>query len=321
MDPKVLYMKVSNEVSKVVVGKTEVVRLLMVALLAEGHVLLEGVPGVAKTLIARAFSKSLGLSFKRIQFTPDMLPSDITGTFVFNPKTREFDFRMGPVFANMVLADEINRATPKTQSALLEAMQEKQVTIEGTTKTLEEPFVVLATQNPLELEGTYPLPEAQLDRFMFRVLVQVSSHSEEVEVLAKTMENIDITSVNKVAEAPEVLAARNIVKNQVQVSQDVLDYIVSIVESTRGDRDRLLLGGSPRASVQLLQGSRSLAAIKGRSYVIPDDVKELSFHLLNHRLILNPEFMLKAKATAFPSNYEQIEGIVTDALASVQPPR
>ncbi|MBI4258184.1 MAG: AAA family ATPase [Thaumarchaeota archaeon] len=293
----------------------------MVALLAEGHVLLEGVPGVAKTLIARAFSKCLGLTFKRIQFTPDMLPSDITGTFVFNPKTRQFDFRRGPVFANMILADEINRATPKTQSALLEAMQERQVTIEGATKILEEPFMVLATQNPLELEGTYPLPEAQLDRFMFRLLVQVSSHTEEVEVLAKTMENVEISSVIQVAEASEILAARSIVKSQLEVSKDVLDYIVSIVESTRDDRDRLLLGGSPRASVQLLQASRSLAAVKGRSYVIPDDVKELAFHLLNHRLILNPEFILKAKTTAFPSNYEQIEGVVTDVLISIEPPR
>ena len=311
----------SNEVGKVVVGKSDVLRLILVALLSDGHVLLEGVPGVAKTLIARAFSRSLGLNFRRIQFTPDMLPSDITGTFIFNPKTTEFEFRKGPVFANIVLADEINRATPKTQSALLEAMQEKQVTIEGNTKILEEPFIVLATQNPLELEGTYPLPEAQLDRFMFRLLVPTSSHSEEIDILSRTMEGVDLYKVERVADAADVLEARTSVRTTVQVSPEVLDYIVSIIESTRGDKKRLLLGASPRTSVHLLNASRSLAALKGRHYVIPDDVRELVFHVMNHRLILNPEFALRTRVAVADFQYEQIGGIVSDALASVQPPR
>jgi len=303
------------------VGKSDVLRLILVALLSDGHVLLEGVPGVAKTLIARAFSRSLGLNFRRIQFTPDMLPSDITGTFIFNPKTTEFEFRKGPVFANIVLADEINRATPKTQSALLEAMQEKQVTIEGNTKILEEPFIVLATQNPLELEGTYPLPEAQLDRFMFRLLVPTSSHSEEIDILSRTMEGVDLYKVERVADAADVLEARTSVRTTVQVSPEVLDYIVSIIESTRGDKKRLLLGASPRTSVHLLNASRSLAALKGRHYVIPDDVRELVFHVMNHRLILNPEFALRTRVAVADFQYEQIGGIVSDALASVQPPR
>ena len=302
-------------------GKSDVLRLILVALLSDGHVLLEGVPGVAKTLIARAFSRSLGLNFRRIQFTPDMLPSDITGTFIFNPKTTEFEFRKGPVFANIVLADEINRATPKTQSALLEAMQEKQVTIEGNTKILEEPFIVLATQNPLELEGTYPLPEAQLDRFMFRLLVPTSSHSEEIDILSRTMEGVDLYKVERVADAADVLEARTSVRTTVQVSPEVLDYIVSIIESTRGDKKRLLLGASPRTSVHLLNASRSLAALKGRHYVIPDDVRELVFHVMNHRLILNPEFALRTRVAVADFQYEQIGGIVSDALASVQPPR
>ncbi len=321
MEPTEIYSTVAKEVSKVVVGKTQIVRLIMVALLAEGHILLEGVPGIAKTLIARAFSKSLGLKFRRIQFTPDMLPSDITGTFIFNPKDREFEFKRGPVFSNIVLVDEINRATPKTQSALLEAMQERQVTIEGITERLEEPFIVLATQNPLELEGTYPLPEAQLDRFMFRLIVEASSHEEEVEILAKTLTSIDISAVDQAVGIKEILDSRNIVKDRVQVSEDILDYIVSIIESTRRDRTRLLLGGSPRASVQLLQASRSLAAIKGRNYVIPDDVKDLAFHVLNHRLILNPEFLLKSRVGKYPTQYEPLAGIVSEVLTQVQPPR
>ncbi|GBC75027.1 hypothetical protein HRbin06_00337 [archaeon HR06] len=309
--------KVTKEVTKIIVGKEKVINFLIVALLAGGNIILEGVPGVAKTLIAKAFAKSLGLSFKRIQFTPDMLPSDITGTFVFNPKERNFEFREGPIFANVILADEINRAPPKTQSALLEAMQEKQVTVEGITKILEEPFLVIATQNPVELEGTFPLPEAESDRFMFRVIVREPTYDEEVEVLRRAM--LGVQEVNTVVSKEEVLKAKEMVSKDIYVAEDILNYIVKILEATRKD-NRVLLGGSPRASVHLLQASKALAALRGRDYVIPDDVKELIFPILNHRIILNPEYTLKMSFEN-PFNYRLLEEVIFSALKRVEIPR
>jgi len=309
--------KVTKEVMKIIVGKEKVINFLIIALLAGGNIILEGVPGVAKTLIAKAFAKSLGLSFKRIQFTPDMLPSDITGTFVFNPKERNFEFREGPIFANVILADEINRAPPKTQSALLEAMQERQVTVEGITKVLEEPFLVIATQNPVELEGTFPLPEAELDRFMFRVIVREPTYEEEVEVLRRALWGAQ--EVNTVVSKEEVLKAKEMVSKDIYVSEDILNYIVKILDATRKD-NRILLGGSPRASVHLLQASKALAALKGRDYVIPDDVKELIFPILNHRIILNPEYSLKMSFEN-PFNYRLLEEVIFSALKKVEIPR
>lgn len=315
------YGKVIDNVGKVLVGRTDIIKLAFISLLGEGHVLLEGVPGVAKTLTAKAFARSLGLSFKRLQFTPDMLPSDITGTFVFDPKERQFVFREGPVFVNVLVADEINRATPKTQSALLEGMQEKQVTVEGYTRKLEEPFIVLATQNPIELEGTYPLPEAQLDRFMFRVIFDIPSLEEEKEILRKSVEGADIEEVEQVLSPQDVLEARNVVKKEVYSSQEVIDYVVSIVSATRRDKTRVLLGGSPRASVQLLAASRALATLEGRNYVTPDDVKTLVFHTLNHRVLLTPEYALRSGMLASPLSYDKIREVINDAVHSAIPPR
>ncbi|MEM4311967.1 MAG: MoxR family ATPase [Nitrososphaerales archaeon] len=316
---KEIYEKVLGEVSKVIVGKEEVIKLATIALLADGNIILEGVPGVAKTLIAKTFAKSLGLSFKRIQFTPDILPSDITGTFVFNPKERTFEFREGPIFANVILADEINRATPKTQSALLEAMQEKQVTVEGVTKALEEPFLVIATQNPVELEGTFPLPEAELDRFMFRVVVSTPTYEEEIEVLRRSSLANSI-EVKNIADKKELIEAKELVKG-IYVSQDILNYIVKILEATRRDRDKVILGGSPRASVHLLQASKALAVLQGRDYVIPDDVKALTFSTLNHRIILNPEYVVKLSSINDPFNYRALNEVINTAINSVEVPR
>ena len=318
---EVLQEKVLNEVSKTVVGKADIVKFLLIALITGGHVLLEGVPGVAKTLIAKTFAKSLGLSFRRIQFTPDMLPSDITGTFVYNPRTQDFNFREGPVFANVILADEINRATPKTQSALLEAMQESQVTVEGFTKPLSDTFMVLATQNPVELHGTYPLPEAQIDRFMFRLIIELPEQDEEVAMLKRGDVTSILEKVQAVISPLEIAAIRQEVTKMVHVEEDLLRYIVSIVSSTRNDRIRVLLGGSPRSSVQLLAASRCLAAFNGRTYVTPDDVKEMAFPVLNHRLILNPEYAVKSGAVTTLFNYDKARAVILGALSSVEPPR
>lgn len=315
-----VYEKVLGEVSKVLVGKSSILELSFIAVLTDGHILLEGVPGVAKTLMAKAFSKSLGISFRRIQLTPDVMPSDITGTFIFNPKERTFEFKEGPIFTNALLVDEINRATPKTQSALLEGMQEKQVTVEGYTKSLPSPFMIIATQNPIELQGTYPLPEAQLDRFMFRAIVEYPSHMEEVQILQKAHEGLYVEQVqtsvshNKLNEAKEAVS-------RVFVSGELMDYIVSLVESIREDKESVILGGSPRASVHLLNCSKCLAALSGRDYIIPDDVKHLAFHTLNHRVLLNPAYSIKFNNINAPFNYEGLKAVVQKALAKVEPPR
>ncbi|MBI2125789.1 MAG: MoxR family ATPase [Thaumarchaeota archaeon] len=316
-----MYEKLQNEMSKTIVGKSDVVRLLVIALLSDGHVLLEGVPGVAKTLIAKSFSKCLGLNFKRIQLTPDMLPSDITGTFTYNVRDQVFVFREGPVFANVILADEINRAIPKTQSALLEAMQEKQVTVEGITKKLPDPFIVLATQNPVEMQGTYPLPEAQLDRFMFRVIIITPDQEDEVEILRKSVAGIDPEDLQTIVNVKEIIEARYETRKEVTSSKEVMNYIVSLVSATRKDAERVMLGASPRASVQLLAASKTLAAINGRSYVTPDDVKRLVFPALNHRILLNPEYVLRTGNVGRPFDYDALNTIIAGAVSTVEPPR
>lgn len=278
--------QVLTELRKVVVGKGEVMQNIFIALLADGHVLMEGVPGVAKTFMANAFSEVLGCSFKRIQFTPDMLPADVTGTNIFDTDSATFKLKKGPIFANVVLADEINRAPPKTQAALLECMQERQVTLEGTTHKLDRPFIVLATQNPIELEGTYPLPEAQVDRFLFKLIVGYPTDAEEVEIIVRKHSPVDVkldTITN-----PEMLVRMQESVRHVHVDKGIMSYIRDIVIKTRKD-PQILLGGSPRASIVLLTTAKARAAILGRDYVTPDDVKSLALHGLYHRLILKPE--------------------------------
>jgi MoxR-like ATPase len=278
--------KLKREVSKTVVGKEEVIELLTVALLSQGHVLLEGVPGVAKTTIAKAFARAIGLTFSRIQLTPDLMPADIIGSVFYDQKNAEFRVKRGPIFANVVLADEINRATPKTQSALLEAMQERQVTIEGQTFELPKPFLVIATMNPVEYEGVYNLPEAQLDRFMMKIEIGYPEREEEILFLRRKEEG-DFGVVKKIMEANEVLSLIRKAE-RVRASKEILEYIYEISLRTRDD-ERVLLGASPRASEHLLFTSKSLAFLS-RDYVIPDDVKFLAPHVLVHRIKIKAEY-------------------------------
>jgi MoxR-like ATPase len=274
--------------SQVIVGKTPVLEQIVAGILANGHVLIEDYPGLAKTLIARLVAATLGLGFKRIQFTPDLLPSDITGSFLYDQRQGRFEFRPGPIFTNVLLADEINRATPKTQSALLEAMQESQVTIEGERFPLEPPFLVMATQNPVELEGTYPLPEAQLDRFLLRLAVGYPDADEEVEILSRRRRHRDDTvTVAPVTSRAEVLAMQASLED-VHVADVTERYIVDVVRATRADH-RVALGASPRGSLALLKLARALAALRRRDFVLPDDVKAMAVPALAHRLILKPE--------------------------------
>ncbi len=274
--------------SRVIVGKTEVLEQIMAGVLANGHILIEDYPGLAKTLIARLVAATLGLGFKRIQFTPDLLPSDITGSFLYDQRHARFEFRPGPIFTNVLLADEINRATPKTQSALLEAMQESQVTVEGERFPLEPPFLVIATQNPIELEGTYPLPEAQLDRFLLRLAVGYPDADEEVEILARRRRQRDDTvAVDAVTTRAEVLAMQASLED-VHVAGVTERYIVDVVRATRADH-RVSLGASPRGALALLKLARALAALKRRDFVLPDDVKAMAVPALAHRIILKPE--------------------------------
>jgi len=289
LDPAYAYSvskRIMDNVSKVIVGKRDIIELILASLYAGGHVLLEGVPGVAKTLIAKTIARSMNLTFSRIQATPDLLPSDIIGTMVFDPKINDFKPRKGPIFANIVLFDEINRASPRTQSALLEAMQEKQVTIEGVTYKLPEPFMVIATMNPIEMEGTFPLPEAQLDRFLFKIIVDYPSRNETLEIL-KRIHFIEEFNIEPVVNIDDIIKIKSMIPH-VTVSDEILNYIVSIVEESR--RHPLVkLGGSPRAAISMLLASKALALINGRSYVIPDDVKKVVKPVLRHRLILKPE--------------------------------
>lgn len=282
--------KIKREIAKVIIGQHEAVDLMLCALFTGGHILLEGVPGIAKTLIARMLAKTIHSEFSRIQFTPDLMPTDIIGTSVFNMKTSEFSFRAGPVFANIILIDEINRSPAKTQSALFELMEEKQVTVDGTTYKMKYPFMVLATQNPIEQEGTYRLPEAQLDRFVFRIIMNYPDLQEEKQILQRF--NNDFNSritqeVNAVVNGNDILRCCNAIEN-IYIKDDLLNYIASIVYETRNHGD-LFLGASPRASLALLKTSKAMAAMSGRDFVTPDDIRSVSDAVLNHRIIPSPE--------------------------------
>jgi len=288
--------QVISEVERAIVGKRDLLEMVMAAALAGGHVLLEDYPGLGKTLIARSFATVLGLDFKRIQFTPDLLPGDITGGYVYNRTGNTFELRKGPVFANIILADEINRASPKTQSALLEAMQEGQVTLEGESMRLPEPFLVLATQNPIEYEGTFPLPEAQLDRFMMKLTVGYPNVDEEKEILHRRHERRqDEVNLSKVTDAGQLLDMRAAVET-VHVDSDLEGYIASVVHATRTDR-RVAVGSSPRGSLAFLKMARAHAALDGRDYIIPDDVKRFAEPVLSHRIILQPEYWMSHQVT------------------------
>ncbi len=283
--------KLLANLEKVIVGKRQTLELVIIGLLCQGHLLIDDVPGVGKTILARSLAKSLGCAFSRIQFTPDMLPSDVTGVSIFNQVTREFEFRPGPIVAQVVLADEINRATPKTQSALLEAMEERQITVDGITHPLPQPFIVLGTQNPIEYEGTFPLPEAQLDRFLMRIRIGYPELADEIRILELQQLRHPLLDLQPIATAEEVLEAQEAVKT-VYVSPAVERYIVELVRATREHSD-VYLGASPRGSLGLYRAGQARAAIKGRDYVLPDDIKVLAEHVLAHRIIIQPAARLK----------------------------
>lgn len=303
---------IKKEVGRSIVGKQEVVEKLIVASLAEGaHILFEDMPGLAKSVLAAAYSNAAGCTFKRIQFTPDLLPTDITGGHIFNKKSNEFEFQPGPIFTNFLLADEINRASPKTQSALLEAMAEKQVSAEGVTRRLEAPFVVLATQNPVEQEGTYPLPEAQMDRFAMRLSMGYPSESEEVEIMDRRLtRKKDAFDVNSVVDKEKFLKLQRLVE-EVYVDPNVVRYIAKIVTATR-NHESLIAGASPRGSLALVKLARALAAVHGRAYVVPDDVRSLAVSVLAHRTILTPEARVKG---------ERQEDVVQEILGTIPVPK
>ena len=286
--------RVKENVGKVIVGKEEVIELVLVALLCEGHVLIEDVPGIGKTTLAKAVARSLDCSFRRIQFTPDLLPSDVTGISFFNQKREDFEFRPGPIMAQVVLADEINRATPRTQSALLEAMQERQVTVDGVTRHLPRPFLVLATQNPIELEGTFPLPEAQVDRFLLKIKLGYPTEEEEEEILLRFETEDPLEMLEPVVSSGDLLEVIAQAR-RIRVEESVRWYIVSIPRATR-EHEFLELGASPRGTLFLYRTSQALAALRGRDYVIPDDVKYLAPQVLGHRLIVSPQTRLRGRS-------------------------
>jgi MoxR-like ATPase len=284
---QMMFERIASNVERIIQGKDEVIRLSLVTLVAEGHLLLEDVPGVGKTMLAKSLARTLGCTWQRIQFTPDMLPTDVTGVSLWDSQSGNFRFKKGAVFANICLGDEINRASPKTQSSLLEAMEERQVTVDGKTYPLEEPFMVIATQNPVEHEGTYPLPESQLDRFMIRLSIGYPGREAELEILDKHGEVEPLDALEAVADAEQVKQLVRLARN-VHVADSLKSYIVDLTETTRNHPD-VYLGASPRASLYLLKASRSLAASRGRDYVVPDDIKDLVNPVLAHRILLSPE--------------------------------
>ncbi len=295
--------KIKSKLSEIVVGQQEMIELLIAGILADGHVLIEGVPGVAKTLTAKLIAKSIDARFSRIQFTPDLMPSDVLGTTVFNPKESSFDFKPGPIFGNIILIDEINRAPAKTQSALFEVMEERQITMDGKTYEMEEPFMVLATQNPIEHEGTYRLPEAQLDRFLFKILVKYPSLEEELQIITqqhsrKTSEQLE--EVESVITVGQLQEYRKIVKN-LHVEPKLLEFVASIVHETRNNKS-LFLGGSPRASLAIINSAKALSAMRGRDFVTPEDIIAITPSVLRHRILLTPE--------------KEMEGITPDEVVA-----
>lgn len=294
-------ISIRNEISKIIVGQNKMIDLLLIGLLCDGHVLIEGVPGVAKTLTAKLMAKIIDTGFSRIQFTPDLMPSDVLGTSVFNPKVAEFEFKRGPVFSNIILIDEINRAPAKTQSALFEVMEERQVTIDGITHLMDYPFLVIATQNPIEQEGTYRLPEAQLDRFLFKIVVEYPTLEEEINILLNQQsvaQNTLLDQVSPIISAAQIAEYRKIV-NEVIIDPKLVELIAKIVQATRNDT-AFYLGASPRASLAILRSSKASAAIKGRDFVNPEDIIEIAVPVLRHRVILSPE--------------KEMEGITPDEL-------
>ena len=290
-DPKIIAERIIANVEKVIIGKQAEVRMTLISLLCQGHVLIEDVPGVGKTVLARSIAISAGCNFRRIQFTPDLLPSDVSGVSIYNQKTGDFEFRPGPVFAQVVLADEINRATPKTQSSLLEAMEERQVTVDGVTHKMPAPFIVLATQNPIEYEGTFPLPEAQLDRFLLRIHLGYPSGTDEVLIMEHQQRAHPIDSLERVTGADEILSMQRAVKD-IYVDPLIKQYIVSIVDATR-KHTSVYLGASPRGSLALYRTCQARALLDGRDFVLPDDVKELAYATLGHRIIVAPSARVK----------------------------
>ena len=308
-DPRSVAERIVANVEKVIVGKQDELRLAVVALLCQGHALIEDVPGVGKTMLARSLARSSGASFKRIQFTPDLLPSDVTGVSIYNQKTNEFEFRAGPIMAQVVLADEINRATPKTQSALLEAMEERQVTVDGVTRKVPAPFMVMATQNPIEYEGTFPLPEAQLDRFLVRVRLGYPSPTDEVIIMDRQQMVHPVDDLEAITDPNEILRVQQAVK-AIYVDPLIKQYIVSLVEMTRR-HEASYLGASPRGSLALYRTTQALALLQARDFVIPDDVKALAFATLGHRVIVSPAARVK-NITA--------ENIVNECMSRVPVP-
>jgi MoxR-like ATPase len=301
--------KIINNIETVIFGKRDAVELTVLGLLCQGHLLIEDVPGVGKTMLARSLARSIGCEFSRIQFTPDMLPSDVTGVSVFNQKTREFEFRPGPIMAQIILSDEINRATPKTQAALLEAMAERQVTVDGVTYPMAAPFLVMATQNPIEYEGTFPLPEAQLDRFLLRINLGYPDKDQEIAVLDSQQYEHPIEKIDKVVDEKELLSAQEALK-EVYVDQLIKQYIVDIVSQTRRHPE-IYLGASPRGSLTLYRAAQALAAIRGRDYVIPDEIKALAPTGLAHRMIVSPAARIKDVSS---------EAVLSEILSSVPVP-
>ena len=307
--PALLARRIIDNVSRVIVGKTAVIENALAALIAQGHLLVEDVPGVGKTMLAKSLSTSIGCSFKRIQFTPDLLPSDVSGISIYDQGSGEFKFRPGPIMSQVVLADEINRATPKTQSALLEAMEELQVTVDGVTHRLQHPFIVMATQNPIEYEGTFPLPEAQLDRFLMRISLGYPDFTEELSIIQQQEQEHPIEALEAVASPNEIVDLQNAAKS-VYVDDLVREYIVSLVEATRGHPD-IALGSSPRASLGMFRAARGLALVLDRDYVIPDDVKSLAVSVIAHRIILSPAARMRGVTSSV---------VVSELLESVTVP-